>query len=186
MLWNYYSLDLAWCFEHWKFRLWIMDFPHCKKIYCIIWSIAVRGKRTQNPNNFSEGHNWEVLWWSWNAKWNLSQENRLLVWWLPLGSLWLTSTDRIWKEVWEKSWRLVWTSCGGSHFKVKCLTIFHLMAEVLRLSDTDFCSVYMSLELLKFNYVRIFIKELLFAPLCISSYISFTDSFLHLLTGIDV
>lgn len=54
------------------------------------------------------------------------------------------------------------------------------MAEVLGLS------VYTSLELLKSNYVRIFIKELLFAPSYNSSYISFIDSFLHLLTGIDV
>lgn len=154
LLWNYYSLDLAWCFEHWKFRLWIMDFQHCKKVYCIIWSIAFRGKRTQNPNNFSEGNNWEILWWSWKAKWNLSQENHLLVWWFPLDSLWSASANRMWKEVWEKSWRLVWTGCGCSHFKVKLFS--NLTTDVLKLRDTNFCSAYVLLEFLVSVYENIY------------------------------
>ena len=37
------------------------------------------------------------------------------------------------------------------------------MTEFLRLRDTDFCSVYILLELLKSNCMRIFIKELIFA-----------------------
>lgn len=115
------SLGVARSPGHGQLWLRVLDQQHGEEAHGLLWGVAHGREGPQDPAPAPAPPSQEGPGCHRDEEWSLSQENHLLVWWLPPGSLWAAPADRVREEIGEDGGGLVRARRGRAHSEVKHL-----------------------------------------------------------------